>query len=128
MKVDMEFKLTATDNPEILDYVLIYHSPKRKDVREYILKLKDSIGNYELDEQNGIVIPTTYVHKSLHSFFKVQNNLLKSSIRFDKDYAEFEIVMANVTQVDTTSTHDRSFEVYAYPVATYQFARLEKQE
>ncbi len=124
--VEMEFKLKPTDTPSVYDYILIYHSQNGTDIREYVLKQKDSTGNYLLDENNGIVLSTKYINNSLHSFFKVQNSLLKSSIRFGKNYAEFEIVMANTSQVDTTATADKSFEVFAYPIATYQFARLEK--
>jgi hypothetical protein len=126
-KVDMEFRLKPTDEPEVLDYVLIYHSPQRKDVREYILKPKDTLGNYELDEQNGIIIPTRFVNDGLHSFFEVQNNLLKSTIKFHEDHVEFEILMANKTQTDTSATSDKKFTVFSYPVGSYQFARLERQ-
>lgn len=125
--LEMEFKLNSTENEDVFDYVLKYHSPRGKDVRNYILKLKDTLGNYILDEQNGIKIPVKYVNNSLHSFFKVQNNVLKSRISFYKNYAEFEISMAQTTLADTTSTFDSKFEVVSYPTATYQFAILKKQ-
>jgi hypothetical protein len=125
--VKMEFKLQPTENPAVLDYILIYHSPQKQDVRAYALKQKDTLGNYVLDEKNGITIPTKYINNSLHSFFEVQNSLLKTSLKFSEDYVDFEIVMASVNQTDTTSTYDNNFKVLSYPIQTYQFARLEKQ-
>ena len=117
--LEMEFKLRPTQDPESLDYILIYHSPDQKNIREYVLKYKDSLGNYDLDEQNGIVIPTKFVNNSLHSFFEVQNHLLKSSIRFFDNHTEFEIVMANTKTIDTTKATKEDIEVLSYPVGAY---------
>jgi hypothetical protein len=125
--IDMEFKLRQTQKPDIYDYVLIYHGPQKKDIRAYTLKIKDSTGNFLLDENNGIVIPTKFVNRSLHSFFEVESSLLKTSIHFYNDYLDFEIVMANTKKTDTTQTEDQKFKVLSYPIAGYQYARLVKQ-
>lgn len=33
----MELKLNSTENKDVFDYVLKYHSPQGKDIRNYIL-------------------------------------------------------------------------------------------
>ncbi|MBS3737561.1 hypothetical protein [Mesohalobacter halotolerans] len=124
--VDMEFKLQPTPDPEVYNYVIIYHTPKQKDVRKYLLKAKDSLGNFVLDEQNGIAIPTKYINRSLHAFFEVQSKLLKNTVRFKDQEVEFEISVANTKIPDTTSTADLKYQVLSYPVKTYQYAKLVK--
>ena len=123
----MEFKLFKTDSPERFKYVLIYNSPEKTDERNYLLIQKDTLGNYVLDEQNGLKISTTYANNTLLSVFEIEKSLLSFRLEFKDDTLDFEILMSRTSTIDSSRTTDGHYMVKSYPISVVQKARLVKQ-
>jgi len=123
-EVPMEFHLIKTDTINRFDYKLIYAGQPRN----YTLIIKDrEKGICEVDENNGIILPSRFSGNTLFSFFEVQGNFLSSRFEFQKDTLVFEILFSN-TKNKTTSggTSEKIPEVYGYPISTVQQAVLTK--
>jgi len=121
-EIDMEFHFMKTDSVHKFDYKLIYAGQPRN----YTLIIKDlEKGICEVDENNGIILPSRFSGNTLFSFFEVQNNFLSSRFEFKKDSLVFEILFSN-TKTKTTSgrTSEQIPEVYGYPISTIQKAVL----
>ena len=124
-KIPMEFHLLETNNPGRYDYVLIYNN----EPRNYTLIAEDKeSGRYLLDENNGIVLPTTFKDGVYYSFFEVQGSLLASRIAFHTDRADFEIMFSKTTDKTTTGAVDDIPQVTGYPISVVQKARLVKAQ
>ncbi len=58
-------------------FVLVYGQGEAAQVRDYRVLVRDAVrGDYAIDEQNGIVLPTRLVDGDLVSIFQVQGQLL----------------------------------------------------
>lgn len=124
-KIPMEFHLKKTDSTHKFDYVLIYKGAPRN----YTLVLKDiEKGLFEVDENNGIILPTKYANNTLYSFFEVQGNFLSTRFEFKKDTLNFEILFtATKNKVTTGGTSKEIPEVFGFPISTIQKAVLIKE-
>lgn len=124
-KIPMEFHLKKTDSTHKFDYVLIYNGAPRN----YTLVLKDiEKGLFEVDENNGIILPTKYANNTLYSFFEVQGNFLSTRFEFKKDTLNFEILFtATKNKVTTGGTSKEIPEVFGFPISTIQKAVLIKE-
>ena len=125
-KITMEFHLKATKNKDRFDYVLIYEGKPRN----YTLVKKNmDKGQFELYENNGIILPTKYVNRTLFSFFEVQGNILSSRLSFTKQGMDFEILFNKTdNKIKTGKGTDEIPFVFAYPITTVQQAHLNKVE
>ena len=124
-KISMEFHLKKTDSVHKFDYVLVYNDAPRN----YTLVVKDlKNGLFEVDENNGIILPTKYFDNTLYSFFEVQGNFLSTRIEFKKDTLDFEILFtATKNKVKTGGLSKAIPEVLGFPITTVQKAILIKQ-
>ena len=122
--IPMEFHLKATKDSLRFNYVLMYN----KSPRNYTLVVKDKEkGVYEVDENNGIILPSKFAGNTLFSFFEVQGNLLSSRFAFYKDRLEFEILFTALkNKVKTGGISEKIPEVIGYPISTVQKAILKK--
>ena len=122
--IPMEFHLKATKDSLRYNYVLMYNNSPRN----YTLVVKDRIkGIYEVDENNGIILPSKFADNTLFSFFEVQGNLLSSRFAFYKDRLEFEILFTALkNKVKTGGKSEKIPEVFGYPITTVQKAILKK--
>ena len=88
-EIPMEFQLIKTDSIDRFEYKLIYSDQPRN----YTLIIKDrEKGICEVDENNGIILPSRFSGNTLFSFFEVQGNFLSSRFEFHKDKLFFEIL------------------------------------
>jgi len=122
--IPMEFHLKATKDPTLFDYVLVYNSS----FRNYTLRVIDKEkGVYEVDENNGIILPTKLAGNTLYSFFEVQGNILTSRLAFSKNKIDFEILFTPIkNKVKTGGTSKEVPVVFGYPITTVQKAILQK--
>lgn len=123
-EIPMEFHFMKTDSIHKFDYKLVYAGQPRN----YTLVIKDKEkGICEVDENNGILLPSRFSGNTLFSFFEVQNNFLSSRFEFRGDSLVFEILFSN-TKSKTTSggTSEQIPEIYGYPISTIQKAILTK--
>lgn len=124
-KIPMEFHLKKTDSVHKFDYLLVYNGA----TRNYTLIIKDlKKGLFEVDENNGIVLPTKHVDNTLYSFFEVQGNFLSSRLQFDKDTLDFEILFtATKNKIKTGGISEEIPDVLGFPISTVQKAVLIKE-
>lgn len=123
-EVPMEFHLIKTDSVHRFDYKLVYAGQPRN----YTLIIKDKKkGICEVDENNGIILPSRFSGNTLFSFFEVQGNFLSSRFEFKKDSLVFEILFSNTKNKTTTGgTSEKIPKVFGYPISTVQKAILQK--
>ncbi|WP_288954612.1 hypothetical protein [uncultured Polaribacter sp.] len=124
--IPMEFHLQKTDSVHKFKYVLVYNGSPRN--YTLIEKNKEK-GIFEVDENNGIVLPTKYADNILYSFFEVQGNFLSSRLHFKKDTLDFEILFTKTKNKVTSGGLSKEIPtVYGYPISTVQKAILKKQK
>lgn len=125
-KIPMEFHLLKTDSIHKYEYKLVYN----KVPRNYTLVVKDQEqGLYEIDENNGIVLPASEKDNILYSFFEVQGSFLSTRLNFNKpNTLEFEILFSNLEKkVKTGGVSEKIPTVYGYPISVFQKAILTKK-
>lgn len=125
-KVPMEFHLQKTDSIHKFKYILVYNGTPRN----YTLITKSvEKGIFEVDENNGIILPSKYANNTLYSFFEVQGNFLSSRLHFKKDRLDFEILFTATKNKTTTGGISKEIPVvYGYPITTIQKAILRKEK
>lgn len=128
-EIDMEFHLLPTDTIGKYQYIIIYKSDKINQERKYTLIEKDKAkGQYVVDENNGILLNTTFANNALYSIFEVQGGLLTTTEHFYKDYMDFEIMYSLKEKVEKSGNTDKETpEVLSYPVISVQKAKLYKE-
>lgn len=83
---------------------------------------------YEVDENNGIILPTKFSNNTLYSFFEVQGNFLSTRFSFKEDTLDFEILFTAMKQkVKSGGVSKEIPEVFGYPISTVQKAILIKE-
>ncbi len=121
--VPMEFHLLATANSSKYAYKIFYGKERLE--RAYNLIQTSNPHIYEVDENNGIIIPTAYSNNTLFSTYEVAGNLLNCTEVFHNDRLEFMITMSR--QIDTaTAGQTDGFTVKSYPISVMQKAVLYK--
>lgn len=124
-EIPMEFHLQKTDSVHKFDYVLIYNNQPRN----YTLVVKNKEkGLFEVDENNGIILPARFANNTLYSFFEVQGNFLSSRFSFSENELDFEILFSATKNKTTTGgTSEEIPEVFGFPISVVQKAILIKQ-
>jgi hypothetical protein len=123
MEIPMEFHFQKTDSTNQYQYTLVYNNKPR----EYTLIVKDQEkGLYEVDENNGIILPVKYNKGVLFSMFEVQGNLITTRMDFRTfNILDFEIFFSNTaSKITTKSIGEEPIEVFGYPISVSQTARL----
>jgi len=125
-EIPMEFHMVKTDSVHRFDYKLVYNGQPRN----YTLVVKDKEkGIYEVDENNGIILPTKFTNNTLFSFFEVQGNFLSSRMAFSENLLDFEILFTAVkNKVKTGGVSKETPEVFGYPISVVQKAVLVKSK
>jgi len=123
--IPMEFHLLATDSIGKFDYKLVYNGQARNYT---LLERNKESGFYEVDENNGIILPSKYLNNHLYSFFEVQGNMLTTRLEFEHNKIHFEILFAAKKHKTTTGgISDNIPEVFGFPITVVQKAILFKQ-
>ncbi|WP_417799413.1 hypothetical protein [Tenacibaculum sp.] len=123
-EIPMEFHMKQSDSLLKFEYTLVYNNQPRN----YTLIVKDKKkGIFEIDENNGIILPAKLANNTLYSFFEVQGNLLSSRLAFSKNQLDFEILFTATTYKTTTGKGTKEIPfVYGYPISVVQKALLTK--
>ncbi|SDS36368.1 hypothetical protein SAMN05216503_2821 [Polaribacter sp. KT25b] len=125
-EIPMEFHLKKTDSVHKFNYVLMYNN----NPRNYTLIIKDrEKGIYEIDENNGIILPSRFANNTLYSFFEVQGNFLSSRFSFSENELDFEILFSATKNKTTTGGTSKEIpEVFGFPISVVQKAILIKEK
>ncbi|MEM9722957.1 MAG: hypothetical protein AAGA10_27060 [Bacteroidota bacterium] len=123
-EVPMEFHLTRTDAENRYAYTLVYDGQ----AREYTLVVLDKEkGLYELDENNGIILPTRFANNILFSFFQVDSTFLSSRLAFSGKNLNFEILSTQLGEKVETGKN-LEMDIYGFPIKGLQQASLTRVE
>ncbi len=126
-EIPMELWLQPTDTVGKYRYVIVYGEGEKRQERKYHLVVKnENLGDYVIDENNGILLEAKVFENRLYSLFEVSGNLLTTFITFDKDQLLFEITVASREKALETKENEEGTEVVSYPVVTRQRALLHK--
>jgi photosystem II stability/assembly factor-like uncharacterized protein len=100
----MTLTIAPTTDPSRHTFTLIYSGSFGKQERNYTLITQDaSAGKYTIDEHNGIQIPATLAHNTLHSHFVVQGNRITTRYALTPDNKlSFELITYDDTSAQTT--------------------------
>lgn len=121
--IPMEFHLLPTTDHLKYDYK-IYYGAERSE-RAYTLIQTENPNIYELDENNGILLPVAYSKNTLFSTYEVAGNLLQNSEVFYQDRMDFMITMSVLKNKEKTG-EAAGYEVVSYPISVVQQASLYK--
>ncbi len=133
MRFTMELKVVKTDDPSKYDWTIIYDDGKNRQERPYQLVVKDAAKcSYEIDEKNGIVLPTTLIGGTLYSAFDLEGVRLISRDQLVGDAIETEIITMSTKQLVETGGKAGDAEaqvppVTGVPVVSVQRATLKKK-
>ncbi|WP_338349909.1 hypothetical protein [Nonlabens tegetincola] len=122
--IPMELHLLATQDSLKYDYKIFYGEERSE--RPYSLLKTNNPNLFELDENNGIILPTAYSENTLFSTYEVAGNLLTSTLIFNEEYIEFLISFSPLESKELAGEAE-GFEVSAYPITVMQKARLFKE-
>lgn len=124
-KIPMEFHLTKAEKDSTYNYTIVYN----KSPRNYFLKIVDvEKGIYQIDENNGIILPASFHKNVLHSIFEVQGNFLSTRLAFNLNQVEFEILFSRLeSKTITGGTSKEIPKVFGYPINVFQKATLSKK-
>lgn len=133
-EIPMEFHLLKTDKSDSYEYTIVYDGKPRN--YNLIVENKEK-GVFNIDENNGIILPAFYNNNVLYSLFEVQQNFLSTRLDFsNKENLVFEILFSNVKKKVTTggTLYDKDSvkitenpKVYGFPISVIQKAILKKQ-
>ena len=126
-EIAMEFHLKKTAIENKFDYIIVYN----KQPRNYTLIVTDKEkGTYNIDENNGIILPAKLHNNVLYSFFEVQGNFLSSRLAFDQNSLNFEILFsATKNKIITGNDLSKNIpKVLGFPITTVQNATLIKSK
>jgi hypothetical protein len=121
--IPMEFHLLATSDSFKYDYKIYYRAERSE--RAYTLIQTGNPNIYELDENNGILLPLAYSKNTLFSTYEVAGNLLQNSEVFYKDHMDFKITMSVLKHKEETG-EAAGYQVTSYPISVMQQASLYK--
>ncbi|MCB0819690.1 MAG: hypothetical protein KDC13_03635 [Bacteroidetes bacterium] len=128
--VEVSLEIKKTDIPGTYTWLTVYNSSERRIEKEYLLREIDaSRGMFEIDEQDGIILPATLLGNELWSFFSVQGIFLVSVYRFSAEFIEFEIPSAlQADEKQSGGQNDSIPAVQSYPVRSLQKTRFRRVE
>ncbi|WP_124981442.1 hypothetical protein [Nonlabens xiamenensis] len=123
--IPMEFHLLSTADSTRFDYKIFYGEERSE--RAYTLISTPNPNVFELDENNGIILPVAYADGTLFSTYQVAGNLLNSTEKFYPDHMDFMITMSSL-QDSTTAGKAEGYKVDTYPISVIQQAYLKKNK
>lgn len=138
---EMELNIAATADSDRLSWELVYITTtdggQQRQVRPYeLVAVNAEQGRYQVDEKNGIVIPTVLVDGVLHATFIVQGNQISVSYRLQDAPADeqalgprliVEMITTDTTRPSTTGDRDSAPPVITLPTRSVQRAELRRR-
>lgn len=131
MEFTTELIVTKTDDPKRFGWTIIYDGAAGRQERKYELVVVDAAaGRYEIDEKNGIILPSTLIDGALHSRFEVGSAQIATRERLvnaGTPDAAIEVEMVTATTQDPKISGGGEVpEVRGYIVRSVQSARLNR--
>ena len=113
-------KTQTTDSVDVVFYIrlqddsswqqrMIFNSEKYGEIIKDYLLIRDSRGNYRIDEQNGIVMPLSYFGNTFYSNYILQEHLYTYSLSTTDFGLHFEISVTDL-RINSESVLEESEE------------------
>lgn len=138
--LDVTFTMSPVETDSIWTYVMTFHSEEYGEmVKDYriVAANKGTQHQFTLDEQDGILIPMTYLNDCLYSSFELLNNMYTTTLRKTTDGLLFEIIVTPLGEHHLTHAHLDPEEdkktatppmiIKTYKSTTHQTVYLQKQ-
>ena len=134
-RLPMKLKIhPIPDSTDMYTYHIVYGEDTPENTRPYLLRTLDaSIGHYEVDEVNGIVLDDYVLGNKLYSRFEVMGSLLLSTVESRGDQLLYEIISGPLDPIRTTGDIPGATEeemippVNGYQIRVRQYAVLTKE-
>lgn len=129
-KIPMQLKIHQ-ENDSLYRWTIIYGEDEVKGTRDYLLKIVDqTIGHYQVDEQNTIYLDSYLLGEKLISTFEVGGTYLISSTIMIDGELHYEIIAGPTSKTtksgNTGSGEEKIPEVTSFLVSARQVAVLRK--
>jgi hypothetical protein len=122
-EIPISLKIEPVKDSENVTWAITYHEKEKDLVKDYTLKPNaKKPGLYDIDENNGIVLPARLVKGVLLSVFEVEGNLLTARYELTDGAINFEVTSAS--KQDKKTGNDT---VQGYTVTVVQSAKLKKK-
>ena len=121
IKVSLE--IAKTDIPGTYSWKTSYSSPKLNTVKDYLLRERDSSkGIYEIDEQDGIMIPCRYFDNELWSILEVEGTIIIGlySMKDEELSVTFPSGKTELAEFSRQFDGEDSPEVKSFPISASQ--------
>ncbi len=121
IKVSLE--IAKTKVPGTYSWKTSYSSPKLNTVKDYLLKERDVLtGSFEIDEQDGIVIPCRFFDNELWSLLEVEGTILIGlySMKGEELTVTFPSGKTDLAEFSRQIDGEDSPEVKSYPISVSQ--------
>lgn len=124
----MELEIKPTDNPEKLDWKIVYDGKAGRSERPYQLNvLNAKLGSYEIDERNGIRLAATLLGDAMCYHFAAGGQRLWGSYRLDPKSQHIVFELFSGSEESESVTGGRSVpEVRTIPPQSRQVAVLRR--
>ena len=122
-EIPISLKIEPIKDSENVTWAITYHEKDKDLVKDYTLKPKaKKPGVFDIDENNGIVLPARLVQGVLLSVFEVEGNLLTARYELTDGAINFEVTSASKQEKKTGND-----TVQGYIVTVVQSATLKKK-
>jgi hypothetical protein len=122
-EIPISLKIEPVKDTENVTWVITYHEKNKYLVKDYTLKPNaKKPGVYDIDENNGIILPARLVKGVLLSVFEVEGNLLTARYELTDGAIQFEVTSASKQEKKTGND-----TVQGYNVTVVQSATLKKK-
>jgi hypothetical protein len=121
-EIPISLKIEPVKDTVNVTWKITYHEKTKDLVKDYTLKPNaKKPGYYDIDENNGIILPARLVKGVLLSVFEVEGNLLTARYELTDGAIQFEVTSASKQEKKTGND-----TVQGYTVTVVQSAALKK--
>ena len=131
-RIPMILRILPTDSNRHT-FTIVYGEDTAENTRPYYLQTVDaSVGHYEVDEDNGIILDDFQIAGKLYSRFEVMGNLLLTTLEKQDEHLIYEIISGPLEPIRTTGDIEVEGEqippVGGYRITVQQRAVLSKKD
>lgn len=119
--------LNILKDDESWKWQIIYGEGADQDFRDYRLIPTENPSQFDLDENNGIILRLSLLANTFHSVFEMNGMSLLISYSLEEDQIVFRSLFAPDTdQITSGGQNEQTPEVKARKVTNYQIAQLKR--
>lgn len=132
-RIPMILRLLPVSGEDRHTFTIVYGEDTPENTRPYYLQTVDtSIGHYEVDEDNGIVLDDFLINGKLYSRFEVMGNLLLTTLEERDGQLIYEIISGPLEPIRNTGDQVIDGEeippVNGYRIRVQQRAILDRKK